>query len=920
MNTDEVPRRRKRSRFSNNTTSHDSDTTQQQRDSSSVSFSAVSRGNNSLLHRQARSHVSQTHSALHLRSSLGLFSDDIDSDGETRPPAKNSLDNGKKPFLNISTDETDVGEEKAKHLEQSSKIAPEPDDTQQIDPLDCFMQTISAQQLPTKRARGEPRHEDLKDDNSDQSDSSLTRVQVSSKVKKQYGKVDHSKISYLPFEKNLYIEVPELTAMTHAQVASHRRSSGNIRVRGRGCPRPIASWSQCGLSSHILATIQRCNYLAPTPIQAQAIPCIMSGRDVIGIAKTGSGKTLAYLLPLLRHMARRPRAAPGDGPGSIIIAPTRELTMQIYSDAKKFVKPVGLHCVCAYGGSGLKDQIAELKRGADIVVCTPGRMIDLLAMNSGRVCNLRRITFVVLDEADRMFDMGFEPQLTRIVENIRPDRQTVMFSATFPISVEKLARKVLTQPIEITVGGNAIAPHTIKQHVEIRREESKFLRLLELLGTWYDVGSTLVFVDRQDNADRIFGELSKARYRCLSLHGGLDQADRDSAIVDFKNGDIKILVATSVAARGLDVKHLTLVVNYDVPSHYEDYVHRVGRTGRAGKAGTAYTFITPEQDCYAPYLVRAIESSARATVEAEIPEGDKELSKKVGDEAAALAVPPELRALADEFEKKKSAGVVKHTTGSGYGGRGYKFEENDEEFNAAKKAIRKMQAKQYGRDDEIYAEANDDSDDDDEPRRDTTGEVDDKNAANDSDDDIIEVQTVSKGSLKPRGVEAEGRDVEKLIADAVHQAEVVAQADGAIGDKKSLIAKARAQILSQSFGLTPGSPGGSGRGEDGVNRSGRFAGELEINDYPQHARWQVTKKGSLDDVEEFTGCVVTTRGNFYAAGRNPPPGQRKLHLLIEGPTREAVRMARRDIRQKLVESAALSRPSDQKQYAKYSVV
>lgn len=848
-----------------------------------------------------------------------LFSEDVNSDDDIRSTPDNVPYKRKvSPSSFTATIQNANANQLLSKGQSVPAIKPSPGVATLPDPLEIYMQSLSVPQSAHKRSLLEYVDEDDRQSNVLSTDPVASHSQLPSRSKKRYEKVDHSSINYNPFQKNIYIEVPEISSMTHSEVASLRRLLGNIRVRGRGCPRPVTSWSQCGLSSLTLHTLQRCNYKVPTPIQAQAIPSIMSGRDVIGIARTGSGKTLAFLLPLLRHMSRRPHASPGDGPGALIIAPTRELAMQIYSDSKRFAKPTGLHCVCAYGGSGLKDQIAELKRGADIVICTPGRMIDLLAMNSGRICNLRRVTFVVLDEADRMFDLGFEPQLTRIVENVRPDRQTVMFSATFPASVERLARKILTHPIEITVGGNAVTPSTIKQYVEVRREETKFLRLLELLGVWYNVGSTLIFVDRQDNADRIFRELSKARYKCLSLHGGLDQADRDSSIVDFKNGDIKILVATSVAARGLDVKHLTLVVNYDVPSHYEDYVHRVGRTGRAGKEGTAYTFITPQQECHAPYLVSALERRARALAESECPEGDDMEAKRAGDEAVKYAVPEELRALAIEFENKKNTGVVKYASGSGYGGRGFKFEENDEQFIATKRAIRKMQAKQYGVDDDVLVEENDNSEDEE-------GQISDKGTSRepnevfhgDANDNVKEDQSFASPNLSHK----DEQSINKLLVEATRRAEGLAQAEGADENRrKSLIAQAKAEVFSQSLGLGPGTIEASGVEIEGSSKSVQLTEELEINDYPQRARWQVTRKGSLHDVEEFTGCVVTTRGNFYPAGRNPPAGERKLHLLIEGPNDEAVKTARRDIIQKLTEASSTVRPSDHQQYTKYSVL
>lgn len=268
--------------------------------------------------------------------------------------------------------------------------------------------------------------------------------------------------------------------------------------------------------------------------------------------------------------------------------------------------------MCAYGGSPIKDQIAEMKKGAEIIVCTPGRMIDLLSANSGRVTNLKRVTYLVLDEADRMFDMGFEPQVMKIVNNIRPDRQTVLFSATFPRQMDSLARKILKKPLEITVGGRSVVAAEIEQVVEVRTEETKFHRLLEILGQMYDEDPecrTLIFVDRQEAADNLLRELMRKGYLCMSLHGGKDQVDRDSTIADFKSGTVPIVTATSVAARGLDVKQLKLVVNYDAPNHMEDYVHRAGRTGRAGNKGTCVTFITPDQDRYSVDIYRAVKAS-----------------------------------------------------------------------------------------------------------------------------------------------------------------------------------------------------------------------------------------------------------------------------------------------------------------------
>lgn len=444
-----------------------------------------------------------------------------------------------------------------------------------------------------------------------------TAAGIANKQKRELAKVDHAATEYQPFRKSFYVEVPEIgkssliiityvcttfndsiprfpalhpdyfvtARMTPEEVEAYKEELEGIRVKGKGCPKPIKSWAQCGVTKKELEVLRKLGYEKPTPIQCQAIPAIMSGRDLIGIAKTGSGKTLAFLLPMFRHILDQSPLVDGDGPIALIMTPTRELCMQIGRDSKRFTKSLGLSHVCVYGGTGISEQIAELKRGAEIIVCTPGRMIDMLAANSGRVTNLRRVTYVVLDEADRMFDMGFEPQVMRIMENVRPDRQTVLFSATFPRQMEALARRILTRPVEVQVGGRSVVCKDVEQHVVVLEEDQKFYKLLEVLGHYQDKGSTIVFVDKQENADTLLKDLMKASYACMSLHGGIDQCDRDSTIMDFKAGRTKLLVATSVAARGLDVKQLVLVLNYDCPNHYEDYVHRCGRTGRAGNKG-----------------------------------------------------------------------------------------------------------------------------------------------------------------------------------------------------------------------------------------------------------------------------------------------------------------------------------------------
>jgi len=344
------------------------------------------------------------------------------------------------------------------------------------------------------------------DEEDDDFGSAISKL-VAKNKKKELPLVDHSKIDYKPFRKNLYVEVPELVKMNEEDVKLYRESLENIQVKGKDCPKPIRTWAQCGLSNKITDVLKKNSYEKPTPIQSQAIPVVMSGRDMIGTAKTGSGKTLAFLLPLLRHVLDQPPLEFEDGPIAVVLSPTRELAIQTFSECKKFCKWLKLRVVCVYGGTGISEQIADLKRGAEIIICTPGRMIDMLAANNGRVTNLRRVTYVVLDEADRMFDMGFEPQVTRIIANIRPDRQTVMFSATFPRQMEALARKILDKPIEVNIGGKSIVCRDIEQHIVVLRDDQKYFKLLELLGLYQEQGSVLIFVERQEEADVLLKEL-----------------------------------------------------------------------------------------------------------------------------------------------------------------------------------------------------------------------------------------------------------------------------------------------------------------------------------------------------------------------------------------------------------------------------
>ena len=668
---------------------------------------------------------------------------------------------------------------------------------EEADPLDAFMTglgnpmnaTKSTNALKITKSKVQQPEAMFGDDDVDlntvTADTDDILAMATKKKKKDLPTVNHAKVTYQPFRKSFYHEPSELAEMTEEEVADLRLELDGIKIRGVDAPKPVQKWSQCGLGVQSLEVIQKLGYEKPSSIQTQAIPSIMSGRDVIGVAKTGSGKTIAFLLPMFRHIKDQRPLDSLDGPVGLVMTPTRELATQIHKECKPFLKALGLRAVCAYGGAPIKDQIADLKRGAEIIVCTPGRMIDLLAANSGRVTNLRRVTYVVLDEADRMFDMGFEPQVMKILANIRPDRQTVLFSATFPRQMESLARKTLSKPVEIVVGGRSVVAPEISQIVEVRTEETKFVRLLELLGKLYEEEKNeddraLIFVDRQDSADGLLKDLMRKGYPCMSIHGGKDQIDRDSTIEDFKSGVIPVMTATSVAARGLDVKQLKLVVNYDAPNHLEDYVHRAGRTGRAGNTGTAVTFITPDQERYSLDIAKALRQSGQE-------------------------VPEELQKLVDAFIDKVKTGKEK-VSGSGFGGKG--LERLDQERDAARARERKT----HKTGDEPDEDEKEDKDKDDK------GEDIIAKAAS-----SVQSATAPPPTLLgvPKGIDLDGKIT-------VHRTEAPADSSKNPLDKVSRAVAGIHDRLSKNREMRTGVPIDN-KGPD----AGAFHATLEINDFPR---------------------------------------------------------------------------------------
>jgi ATP-dependent RNA helicase DDX46/PRP5 len=790
--------------------------------------------------------------------------------------------------------------------------AMEVDEDEEVDPLDAYMNSLDAPVESDPLDRYTNGKQDTVVFNSDDEPemdaigdaSDEIAAMIKKNKKKEIAQVDHNNMDYKPFRKNFYSESIEISAMTEEEVSELRKDLENITVKGKDAPRPIQKFAQGGFGAQIMQVINQLEFSTPSSIQSQALPAIMSGRDTIGVAKTGSGKTMAFVLPMFRHIKDQPPLETMDGPIGIIMAPTRELAVQIHRDCKPFLKALGLRAVCAYGGAPIKDQIAELKRGAEIVVCTPGRMIDLLAANSGRVTNLRRVTYVVMDEADRMFDMGFEPQITKILMNVRPDRQTILFSATFPPKMEVMARKALKNPVEILVGGKSIVAAEITQVVEVREANTRFTRLLQLLGELFNEDEDtrcLVFVERQETADELFKELGKKNYPSVSIHGGREQIDRDEAIMHFKQGVFPVMIATSVAARGLDVKQLKMVVNFDCPNHNEDYVHRCGRTGRAGNTGTAVTFVMPDQDRYAAFLVKSLTDSKQE-------------------------VPADLQALADKFNKKVEAGETKKY-GGGFGGRGI------EHLDATRQAEEGRMRKQYRTEDQPEEEETTETKKDKGGKEETTtksAEASESSIPQNLAEILRNAMNVQRA--EPRPAATNDRRAGAAAGGRPQGADPMAAARAAAANITNRVGGNRGQSAPN---LTPSSDNPPLRHSTGAAREGQhvdnhgpdagaFHATLEVNDFPQRARWAVTNRTNTSKILDSSQVSITTKGVYYPPGKVPGEGELpKLYILVEGPTEIIVEDSMAELVRLLKDGtiAALEGEANKPQAAgRYSVV
>ncbi|XP_015111896.1 ATP-dependent RNA helicase p62 [Diachasma alloeum] len=413
-----------------------------------------------------------------------------------------------------------------------------------------------------------------------------------------------------PFKKEFYVPHADV-ANRHPREVEAYRGEKQITLKGEKIPNPIQYFEEGNFPDYVMQGIRKQGFSEPTAIQAQGWPIAMSGGNMVGIAQTGSGKTLGYILPAIVHINSQQPLNRGDGPIALVLAPTRELAQQIQTVAQDFGSLSYVRNTCIFGGAPKGGQARDLERGVEIVIATPGRLIDFLERGT---TNLRRCTYLVLDEADRMLDMGFEPQIRKIIEQIRPDRQVLMWSATWPKEVRNLAEEYLTDYTQLNIGSLSLsANHNILQIVDVCQEhekEAKLGTLLQEIGNVNDDGGkTIIFVETKKKVENITNNIRRYGWPAVCMHGDKSQQERDYVLREFRNKKGSILVATDVAARGLDVDDVKYVINFDYPSSSEDYIHRIGRTGRSHSTGTSYAFFTPQNSRQAKDLINVLKEA-----------------------------------------------------------------------------------------------------------------------------------------------------------------------------------------------------------------------------------------------------------------------------------------------------------------------
>ncbi len=394
-------------------------------------------------------------------------------------------------------------------------------------------------------------------------------------------------------------------------------------------------FNQLNLSPPLLKAITEQGYDKPTPVQEQAIPLILQGRDMLAGAQTGTGKTAGFALPLLQLLYDQPLPKKPHPIRALILTPTRELAKQVYESFRTYGKHLPLYSEVVFGGVSINTQIKRLQQGSDILVATPGRLLDLLYQKQ---VNLSQVQFFVLDEADRMLDMGFINDIRKVIKQLPGQRQNLLFSATYSKEIRTLAAQLLDDPVEVAVARENAAAELVSQSVYAIKKENKRELISWLIGdgNWQQI---LVFVRTKHGADRLCRQLIKDGIRCAALHGNKSQGARTKALEGFKAGKVTALIATDIAARGIDIDQLPHVVNYDLPAVAEDYIHRIGRTGRAGSEGEAISLVSPEE----AHLLAAIEKLLKKQIPRNTDTGFEVVSLKVEKKAKTQPKPNQSR-------------------------------------------------------------------------------------------------------------------------------------------------------------------------------------------------------------------------------------------------------------------------------------
>jgi len=388
---------------------------------------------------------------------------------------------------------------------------------------------------------------------------------------------------------------------------------------------PTTLFSNLGIAQKLLDALHTAGYVTPTPIQRDAIPVALSGNDLVGIAQTGTGKTLAFGVPMIQRLA-------SNGGQGLVVLPTRELALQVDENIKKFASGIGVRTAVLIGGASMFTQLKMLERKPHIIIGTPGRIIDHLEQKS---LTLSHIRVLILDEADRMLDMGFLPQIKTILENTPTERQTMLFSATMPSAVASLGAQFMKKPLRIEIERPGTAAATVSQEMYIVSPGNKIRLLDHLLSTI--PGRCIVFVRTKYGTRRIARQVNIMGYSASEIHSDRTLSQRKKALHEFKNGIVRVLIATDIAARGIDINDVELVVNYDIPEHADDYIHRIGRTGRAGKNGRAITFAEPSQTKEIAAIEKLLRSSIPQSRVPKLPELKAGVRPKI-DQAKAMGI------------------------------------------------------------------------------------------------------------------------------------------------------------------------------------------------------------------------------------------------------------------------------------------